>query len=49
METEYKFTRTQLIEAFRKWNKEFELKPEDFNDKYDAEKQADALIMYIYE
>jgi len=47
METIYEFTRQQLIEAFNKWNKEFESNHEYFKDQLDAKKQADALIEYL--
>lgn len=47
METIYEFTRKQLIEAFNKWNQEFESNPEDFQDQLNAEKQADSLIEYL--
>ena len=32
MERIYVFTKAELIEAFNKWNKEFDLKPDDFQD-----------------
>lgn len=47
METVYEVTKSGLIEAFKKWNKEFEENEDKFQKELDPLKQATALIEYL--
>ncbi len=54
MEKKLEFTRTSLIKAFEKWNKDFIENPDDFNEKLmesnheqSAIDSADTLIEYL--
>jgi len=45
----YTFSRSELILAFQKWNRNYLANPEEFDEitKDSAEKQADTLIEYL--
>jgi hypothetical protein len=45
----YSFTKTELIEAFRKWNYDYLTNPEQFEDitEDSAEGQANDLLDYL--
>ena len=51
MGDKYVITRQQLIEAFQKWNKDYNQNPEKFDEledpEKDAERQADHLIKLL--
>lgn len=49
MDKQLKFTRTELIEAFKKWNDESQDDPDGFDDlkKGDEITLADTLIKYL--
>jgi hypothetical protein len=54
MEQTFEITKAQLIEAFRKWNEEYENDPKSFQDELgdpqkDAEKQAAYLLKKLNE
>lgn len=50
METLLEITKSELIEAFRKWNEDYKSNPDDYNSK-DVEPnpvdQAEALINFL--
>ena len=54
MEEKFEFTKEELIEAFRKWNEEYQNYPESFKDELGnpqkaAKNQADILIEKLNE
>lgn len=47
METYYEITRSELVKAFAKWNKDYEDNPEDFLDDLLPEEQTNYLLKLL--